>query len=179
MKKLAKDINNISRAFTTDNTQLQKLEEADSDLSDSEDEDEASHFQMAGIDFGKSDFQFAQLVKKFDPHIAIPFNYTAGCNVGYKTKINLREVILIDIQSTMDIFCNRALVEKTTDSKTKMRLKSNGVTMTVSHQATVKGYHNSVWFSENYITDIIVLRNLRIQYLVTYRRDDMMIMVYR
>ena len=169
----------MSRAFTIVKTQLQILNKYDSEIYDSVYEDEASHFQMADINFGKSDFQFAQLVNKFDPHIAITFNYTSGCNVGYKTKINVREVILINIQSTMDIFCNRALVEKKTESKTKMRLKSNGVTMTVSHQATVKGYHNSVWFSENYITDIIVLRNLRIQYLVTYRRDDMMIMVYR
>ena len=49
----------MSMVFTLVNTQLQNLKEADSDLSDSEDEDEASHFQMDEIDFGKSDFQFS------------------------------------------------------------------------------------------------------------------------
>ena len=62
MKKLAEDVKKKSGAFTTFNTQLQYLKEAGSDLSDSEDEDEASHFHMSEINFGKSDFQFAQLV---------------------------------------------------------------------------------------------------------------------
>ena len=53
-----KDTKKMSNAFTTVNTQLQSLREAESDLSDSEDEDEASHFQIADINFGKSDFQF-------------------------------------------------------------------------------------------------------------------------
>ena len=51
----------MSRAFTMVNTQLKNMEEADSDLSDSNNEDEASHFQMAEINLGKSDFHFAQL----------------------------------------------------------------------------------------------------------------------
>ena len=51
--------------------------------------------------------------------------------------------------------------------------------MTVSHQATVNGYHNSVWFSENAIANIIELSNLRLQYLVTYRSDDMMFIVHK
>ena len=63
MKKLAKDFKKMSREFTTVNTQIQNLKEADSDLSDSKDEDEASCFQMADMNFDKSDFQFAQLYK--------------------------------------------------------------------------------------------------------------------
>ena len=51
--------------------------------------------------------------------------------------------------------------------------------MKVSHQATVNGYRNSVWFSENVITNIIALKNLRLKYLVTYRSDGMMFIVHR
>ena len=51
--------------------------------------------------------------------------------------------------------------------------------MTVSHQATVNGYHNSVWFSENFITNNIVLSNLHIQYLVTYSSYEMMFIIHR
>ena len=129
----------MSRVFTTFNTQLKNLKECDSDLSDSENEDEASNFQMVKINFDKSDFQFAQLDEKFETFIGSLFNYTSGHNISIKTKLNLREVILMDSQPTMDIFYNRALVENTTNSKTKMRLKSNGDTMTVSHQSTVNG----------------------------------------
>ena len=52
--------------------------------------------------------------EKFELRIASLFNQTAGSNVGIKTKINLREVILIDSQFKLDIFCSQDLVEKTT-----------------------------------------------------------------
>ena len=44
MKNIENYVKKISRVFTTFNTQLQKLKESDSNFSDSEDEDEASHF---------------------------------------------------------------------------------------------------------------------------------------
>ena len=78
----------------------------------------------------------------------------------------------------MDIFFNLDLVEKKAKSKAKMKLKSNGGTNKVYHQATVNGYHNSVWFSENAITFIIALRNLHLYYLVTYRSIEMMFIVH-
>ena len=107
----------MSRAFTRVNAQLQKLKEADFDLSDSDNEDEASNFQMAQINFCTSDFQLAQFYKEFEPRIASLFNQTAGSNTGIKTKLDLRGVILLDSQSTVDLFCNLYLVEKNTKSK--------------------------------------------------------------
>ena len=70
-------------------------------------------------------------------------------------------------------------MEKTTKSKTKMRLKINVNTIRVSHQATMNGYHNSVPFSENVTTNIIALINLRLQYIFTYRINKMMFIVHR
>ena len=64
MEKLATYIKKISRAFNTVNTQVQNMKEAESNLYYSEDEDEVSNFQMADIDVGKSNFQFAHLDKK-------------------------------------------------------------------------------------------------------------------
>ena len=60
-----------------------------------------------------------------------------------------------------------------------MRLNISGNTMKISHQATVNGYHDSVGFSENAITTIIAMSNLRLQYLVTYRGENMMFIVHR
>ena len=105
-KKLVKGLNNMSREFTTVKTQIQKLKEADYDLYESEDEDEASHFYMAEINFGKSKFEFEQLDKEFEPRIAILFNHNGGHKFGIKIKPNLSEVILLDIKRTMDPFCN-------------------------------------------------------------------------
>jgi hypothetical protein len=81
-KKLKKDFKSMKKAFTTVNTQLEKLKEANSDLSGSEDDDNQSHFQMDAA------IQFAQVDKEFEPTIANLFNQT-----GSSVKIDLREVI--------------------------------------------------------------------------------------
>jgi hypothetical protein len=102
VKKLQKDIKSMRKAFRTVNTQLEKLKEAESDISELEGEDEASHSQMDVA------LQFAQVEKEFEPRIAKLFK-----QAGSLVKIDLREVILLDSQSTMDLFYNAALVRKT------------------------------------------------------------------
>jgi predicted transcriptional regulator len=123
VKKLKKDLKSIKKAFTTVNTQLTQLKEADSDISESEVE-EASHFQVDQA------LQFAQVDKKFEPRITKLFKQT-----GSSIKLDLREVILHDSQSTMDICCNAALVSKAIKSKSSMGLKSNVGTMVVTRKA--------------------------------------------
>jgi hypothetical protein len=120
VKKLKKDIKSIKKAFTTVNTQLSQLKEADSDISESEGE-EASHFQVDQA------LQFAQLDKKFEPRIAKLFKHAVS-----SIKLDINEVILHNIQSTMDLFCNAVLVSKTSKLRSNMRLKSNGGTMVVN-----------------------------------------------
>jgi hypothetical protein len=118
--------------------------------------------------------QFAQVEKEFEPRITKLFK-----QAGSSVKIDLREVILLDSQSTMDIFCNAALVSKTCKSTTSMRLKSNGGTMVVTRKATMPGYNKDVWFSTRAITNIIALSNLIQQYCVTYDSDDKMLVLHR
>jgi predicted nucleic acid-binding Zn-ribbon protein len=64
VKKLNKDFKSMKKALTTVNTQLEKLKEADSDLSGSEDDNNQSHFQMDAA------IQFSQVEKEFEPTIA-------------------------------------------------------------------------------------------------------------
>jgi hypothetical protein len=168
VKKLKKDFKSMKKAFTTVNTQLEKLKETDSDLSGSEDFDDQSYFQM------DAPIQFAQVDKEFEPTIANLFK-----QAGSLVKIDLREVILLDSQSTMDLFCNAALVSKTHKSTTSMRLKINGGTMVVTWKATMPGYNKDVWFSTRAITNIIALSNLIQQYRVKYDSDDKMFVVHR
>jgi hypothetical protein len=118
--------------------------------------------------------QFAQVEKEFEPRIAKLFKHA-----GLLVKIDLREVILLDSQSTMDLFCNAALVSKTYKSTTSKRLKSNGGTMVVTLKATMPGYNKDVWFSTRAITNIITLSNLIQQYCVTYDSDDKMFLVHQ
>jgi hypothetical protein len=118
--------------------------------------------------------QFAQLDKKFEPRIAKLFK-----QAGSSIKLDLKEVILLNSQSTMDLFCNAALVSKISKSRSNMRLKSNGGTMVVTRKATMEGYNKTVWFSTRAITNIIALRNLIDQYRVTYDSDDLMFVVHQ
>ena len=77
---------------------------------------------------------------------------------GKKIDLDLRNVILLDNQSTMDLFCNHD--NKVTNSSKKMKLQSNGGTMVVCHKATMSGYKHKVWFSKDAITNIIAMNNL-------------------
>jgi hypothetical protein len=118
--------------------------------------------------------QFAQLNKKFELRIDKLFK-----QAGSYIKLDLKEVILLDSQSTMDFFCNAALVSKISKSRSSMRLKSNVGTMVVTRKATMEGYDKTVWFSTQSITNIIALRNLIYQYCVTYDSDNFMFVVHR
>ena len=46
---------------------------------------------------------------------------------------------MVDSQSTMDLFCNIALVDNTFKSIDTMRLKSNGGSMVVNKKAIIPG----------------------------------------
>jgi hypothetical protein len=78
VKKLQKDIKYMRKAFTTVNAQLEKLREAEFNISESEGEDEASHFQMDAA------LQFAQVKKEFEPSVAKLFK-----QAGLLVKIDL------------------------------------------------------------------------------------------
>ena len=95
MKKLEKYVKKMSKAFATFDTQLQRPKGSDSDLSDSEGEDEASHLYIGDINFGKSNFQFTYLDEEFEPYIASIFNQISGCNSCIQNKLELMEVIIL------------------------------------------------------------------------------------
>jgi uncharacterized protein YodC (DUF2158 family) len=98
---------------------------------------------------------------------------------GTKIKLDLRQVILLDSQSTMDLICNPALVEKTFKSDKSMCLKSNGGAMAVTHKAKMTRYHAHVWYDKKAITNIPALRNVIKQYCVTYDSNDQLFVVHR
>jgi hypothetical protein len=87
---------------------------------------------------------------------------------GSKIKLDLRNVILLDSQSTMDLFYNPHLVKEVTKTTNIMNLQSNGGTMQIRHKISISGYHHQVWFSKFALTNIIALSNLIKQYQVTY-----------
>ena len=65
--------------------------------------------------------------------------------------MDLKWCILLDNQSTVDLFCNPDFVEDTRRHPTGTRVKSNGGLLTVWYTARVPGYHRRVWFSTDAI----------------------------
>jgi hypothetical protein len=109
VKKLEKEVKSMKKAFA----QLMETKD-DSEISESDSSQWESHFQAT-----RDGLQFTQVEREFEPRIAQLFKQTHGSNV----KLDLREVILLDSQSTMDLICNPNLVKKAFRSSTAMKLK--------------------------------------------------------
>jgi hypothetical protein len=81
--------------------------------------------------------------------------------------LNLRDMILLDNQSTVDLFCNPKLVSFITKTKQSMTVLGNGGTLTANTKAHVENY-GSVWYHPQAIPNILSLKNVSKRFRVTY-----------
>lgn len=168
VKKMPKELKSLQKAMT----QLQSVNNSETALSISNSTNEHDfHMQF----FIHNGFQFSTLNEHFDSDIRLVFNQAES----KKIKLDLREVILLDSQSTIDLLCNYKLVRKIFKSNSTMTLRSNGCTMTVTKKAKISGYKKHVWFSKKAITNIVSLRNIIQQYRVTYDSHELKFIVHR
>ena len=85
-----------------------------------------------------------------------------------KPKVDLRDMVLLDNQSTMDIFCNSRFVKKIWDVDEEMRIHGNGGSLLTKKKALLRNY-GVVWFNEKALTNILCLKNVLAKgYHVTY-----------
>jgi hypothetical protein len=80
VNKLKKEIKKMSKVFTTVSAKLEQLKEAESGLSGTDAEKEASHFQYDDA------FQFAQLESKFEPKISKLFKQSHVAKITLNLK---------------------------------------------------------------------------------------------
>jgi hypothetical protein len=147
VNKLKKDIKKMSKASTAVNAKLEQLKEAEFDLSGSDAEEESSYFNVMTL------FNSLRLSLSLNQE-SLSFSKAHGTKIN----VDLKQAMLLDSQSTMGLFCNKALVDKIHKSSNTMRLKSDGGSMLVCQKATMPGYKNKVWFSAEAITNVIALR---------------------
>ena len=170
IKKLSKEIKGMKKQFATIKTQLESHGE-ESDLSESEDENEDMLFQHE-----TEHFQFAQLDAKFDPRIEALLKQSEK---DHPRDLDLRRVWLLDSQSTTNLFCDKRCVTDIKDSHSTMRLQSNGGQMATRKKGRVPGYDTRVWFSTRAITNVIALKDVIKQCRVTCDSDDQYFVVHR
>jgi len=81
------------------------------------------------------------------------------CNAS--TNLNLRDLILLDNQSTVDIFCNKRLLKDIHISADGITVYGNGGAHNNKKKGTLKNY-GEVWeYHADAITNILSLKNVR------------------
>ena len=81
---------------------------------------------------------------------------------------SLKDYVLLDNQSTDNVFCNPRLVSNIRRGERQLDLESNGGILPIFQVAVVKGFKQSVWFSKKAITNILSLLRVKEEYqLVT------------
>jgi hypothetical protein len=103
------------------------------------------------------------------------FNQSHGAHVP----LVLRDVILLDSCSTMDLFCNPKFVQDIVEVPNHITVESNGGKLKVRHKAKVSDYNALVYYDSSAIANILSLKNLGKQYPITYDSAEMMFVVHR
>jgi hypothetical protein len=83
-----------------------------------------------------------------------------------------REWILLDNQSTVDVFCNPDLLKDIRTTKRSMTIRCNaGVTRT-NMIGRMDGYPGEIWYNPSGIANILSLSNVTKHFPVSYNSDD-------
>ena len=79
--------------------------------------------------------------------------------------------ILLDSQSTVDIFCNPRLVENICRVKDRMKIQCNAGTRVTNLVGDLPGY-GPVWFNLRAIANVISLKLVKEKYHIQYDSDE-------
>jgi hypothetical protein len=86
---------------------------------------------------------------------------------AYQDNLALCDMILLDSQSTMDLFYNKAMATSIYARTEPRMLQSNAGQMLISHKAVVSGLKQDVWFNADALSNIVALSTLSQQYRIT------------
>jgi hypothetical protein len=84
------------------------------------------------------------------------------------TNLDLRNVLLLDNQSTFDLCCNKTFASKIIKAKNVLLMTSNGGGLKITEKCKIPGYKYLVWYSKKAIANVICLKNLIKFYQFTY-----------
>jgi len=96
----------------------------------------------------------------------IVFTQEIMCNVQEKARIP-SSWILLDSQSTVDVFCNAKMLTNVQEAKRHLTLHCNAGTVQVTMKGDLQGY-GTVWYHPSGIANILSLNNVCKKYHVTF-----------
>lgn len=79
----------------------------------------------------------------------------------------MKDHLLLDSQSTIDLICNKKFVTDIYKVKTPLLLSTNAGTMQITLKAILPGY-GEVYFCEDAMTNVISMANMEDKYRITY-----------
>jgi hypothetical protein len=147
LKSLEKSNQKLKRSVSA----LQKCEEDDNSNSSISTSEGTIHFQKA-----------LEMLEEHNPKIILALKSRK------LTDLDLRNVLLLDNQSTFDLCCNKKFTSKITKATNALTMTSNGGSLRITKKCKIPGYKYLVWYSKKAITNIICLKNLIKCYKVTY-----------
>jgi hypothetical protein len=83
----------------------------------------------------------------------------------------MREIILLDTESTCDLFCNADLVVNIQKAEEPLRLATNAGEILVYHTAEVPEY-GRVWFHSEAMTNVFSFANMKKKHRITCDTDE-------
>jgi len=162
LSKTVKSLEKSNRKLKKSVSALQKCEE-DDDTNSSLSTEGTSHFQKS-----------VEMLEECNPKVVLALK-------SRKLKdLDLKNVLLLDNQSTFDLCCNKKFTSKVFLASNALEMTSNGGGLRITEKCKIPGYKYEVWYSKKAITNIICLKNLIKCYRVTYDSEvDMTFVVHR
>ena len=102
----------------------------------------------------------------------------AGLHCSFAQTVNMKELILLDSDSTDTVFCNPKYVSNIRDSEDPLSISTNGGVMK-SHQKCDIPHIKDVWYNENSMTNIISLKDMTNKFRVTMdSKEELALLVH-
>ncbi len=154
--KTIKSLSKTIKSLEKDSRQLKKLV---STLQKCNEDEESS----LSLEEGSSDFKDAmEMLEEHHPKVVLALKSSK------LTNLDLRNVLLLDNQSTFDLCCNNTFASKIIKAENALLMMSNGGGLKITEKCNIPGYKYLVWYSKKAITNIICLKNIIKCYRVTY-----------